>query len=139
MFLLITKVDHMSYNIKYIFTPDFFIFIKSFLEKMENNSNSKNHIDRVENEKDKIKAFQFYNEAAYKGDINAINNLGYCYKNGIGTEKNGIKAFQFYNEAAYKGDINGINNLGYCFQNGIGTKKNEIKAFQFYNEAAYKG
>src|SRR5436190_2235732 len=34
-------------------------------------------------EKNEIKAFELYKEAADKGDVNSINNLGYCYQEGI--------------------------------------------------------
>ena len=47
-----------------------------------------------------------YIEAAEKGDIPSIFNLGNCYKNGTGTEKNEIKAFELYKEAAEKVKLN---------------------------------
>ncbi|PKY30699.1 HCP-like protein [Rhizophagus irregularis] len=87
----------------------------------------------------KIKTFELYKEAAEKGVIEAINNLGNCYFDGIGTEKNENKAFELYKEAVEKGDINAINNLGYCYSDGIGTEKDETKAFELHKEAAEKG
>ncbi|CAB4373840.1 unnamed protein product [Rhizophagus irregularis] len=59
--------------------------------------------------KDNVAAFELYKEAAEKGVINAIYNLGYCYENGIGIEKDEYKAFGLYKEAAKKGQDIAIN------------------------------
>ncbi|CAB4376479.1 unnamed protein product [Rhizophagus irregularis] len=78
-------------------------------------------------EKNEVKAFKLYKEAAEKGQINAIGQLGLCYQNGVGTEKNVVKAFEKYIEAAGKGYINAIVQLGICYQNGIGTESKHLK------------
>ncbi|GBC27375.2 kinase-like domain-containing protein [Rhizophagus irregularis DAOM 181602=DAOM 197198] len=70
-------------------------------------------------EKDETKAFELYKEAAEKGVIEAINNLGNCYFDGIGTEKNETKAFELYKEAAEKGNIDAIYQLGRHYFYGI--------------------
>ncbi|CAB4426590.1 unnamed protein product [Rhizophagus irregularis] len=88
--------------------------------------------------KNEVKAFKLYEEAAEKGHINAIDQLGYCYQKGIGTEKNEVKAFKLYKEAAEKGHINAICKLGFYYLNGMGTEKSVIKAFEKYKEAAEK-
>src|SRR5204862_207457 len=93
------------------------------------------YLFKIGTEKNEIKAFELYKEAAEKGDITSMNDLGNCYLNEIGTEKNEIKAFELYKEVADKGQISAIYNLGYCYQFGIGTEKNEIKAFELYKEA----
>ncbi|GBC25348.2 kinase-like domain-containing protein [Rhizophagus irregularis DAOM 181602=DAOM 197198] len=99
--------------------------------------------NEIGTEKDKIRAFELYKEAAEKEDIGAIYNLANCYQNGIGTEKNAIKAFELYNKAAEKevakeNQIDSIYALGKCYFYGIGTEKNEIKAFELYKEAVEK-
>ncbi|CAB5362704.1 unnamed protein product [Rhizophagus irregularis] len=90
-------------------------------------------------EKNEIKAFQLYKEAAEKGHINSKYNLGRCYQLGAGIEKNEAKAFELYKEVAQNGHITSIYELGECYQYGMGTGKNEIKAFGLYKEAAEKG
>ncbi|PKY43658.1 kinase-like protein [Rhizophagus irregularis] len=88
---------------------------------------------------DEMKAFELYKEEVEKGDINAMNNLGYFYQHGIGIEKDEVMSFLLYKEAVEKGDIESINDLGYCYENGIGTEKVEFKAFELYKKAAEKG
>ncbi|CAB4478331.1 unnamed protein product [Rhizophagus irregularis] len=90
-------------------------------------------------EKDEIRAFELFKEAAGKGDIDAMNNLGKCYQNGIGTEKDKIRAFEMYKKAAGKGQLDAITKLGYCYEKGKGTEKDEIRAFELYQEAAKGG
>ncbi|CAB5380525.1 unnamed protein product [Rhizophagus irregularis] len=81
-------------------------------------------------EKDEIRTFELFKEAADKGDIDSINNLGKCYQSGIGIEKDEIREFELYKEAAKMGDVNSLYNLGVCYHYGIGTDKDEIKAFE---------
>ena len=52
------------------------------------------------------KDFCQYQKAAESGHIEAQNNLGYCYQNGIGVEKNEVKAFEWYEKSAKQGDSN---------------------------------
>jgi TPR repeat protein len=65
-----------------------------------------------------------------------MNNLGRCYRQGIGTSVDNKKAFELYQKAANLGNVSGINNLGYCYQNGIGTNIDNQKAFELYQIAA---
>jgi TPR repeat protein len=44
------------------------------------------------------KAFELYQDAAYLANMFGINNLGYCYKHGIGTNSNKKRAFTFINK-----------------------------------------
>ncbi|CAB5356588.1 unnamed protein product [Rhizophagus irregularis] len=90
-------------------------------------------------EKNEVKAFELYKEAAEKCDIDSIYMLGNCYQYGIGTEKNNIKAFGLYKTAAEKGDIGSKFKLGECYYNGIGIEKNKIKAIELYKELVENG
>ncbi|CAB4390905.1 unnamed protein product [Rhizophagus irregularis] len=74
-------------------------------------------------EKNEIRAFQLYKEAAEKGHINSKYDLGRCYLHGVGIEKNEIKAFELYKEVAQNGHITSIYELGECYQYGMGTEK----------------
>ncbi|GES75624.1 kinase-like domain-containing protein [Rhizophagus clarus] len=109
-------------------------------ENIQSTNVDKDNMDSMHNLETRYQhVTKTYKEAADKGDIMAIHNLGYCYQNGIGVEKNGIKSFELYKEAAEKGQIDSINALGYCYENGLGTEENKIKSFELYKEAAEKG
>ncbi|PKY61462.1 HCP-like protein, partial [Rhizophagus irregularis] len=88
---------------------------------------------------DNQKAFELYQKAADLGNSSGINDLGYCYLNGIGTGNDKKKAFELYQKAAELGNSSGINNLGDCYQYGIGTDINNKKAFELYQKAAELG
>jgi TPR repeat protein len=68
-----------------------------------------------------------------------MNDLGFCYENGIGTNFDGEKAFESYKKAADLGSINGIINLGWCYNDGIGIDTNKEEAFKLYKKAADLG
>ncbi|RHZ84618.1 hypothetical protein Glove_79g104 [Diversispora epigaea] len=80
--------------------------------------------------------FQWYLKLAEAGNHKGQNNLGNCYRNGIGTTKDEEKAFQWYLKSAEGGDSDGQCNLGYCYYNGIGTTKDEGKTFLWYLKSA---
>ncbi|UZO01949.1 uncharacterized protein OCT59_020455 [Rhizophagus irregularis] len=94
-------------------------------------------------EKDNIKAFNWYQEAAENGDRDAQYNLGLCYKSGIvGSEivintvsvdgKMGVGKMS----VAEKEHSGAQNKLGLFYENGIDIGKDEIKAFYWYQKAA---
>jgi TPR repeat protein len=90
---------------------------------------------------DKIRnlAFELSKKLADKEIPNAIDKLGYCYEEGIGTDINLQKAFELYQKAADLGNLSGINNLGWCYNEGIGTDINNQKSFELYKKAADLG
>ncbi|GBB95921.1 hypothetical protein RclHR1_26450001 [Rhizophagus clarus] len=94
---------------------------------------------------DIVKAFNCYEEAANKGHVNSIYELGEYYRlrNVIYTEEeldiSIVKAFNCYEEAANKGLVNSIYELGECYRYGRGTDLDIIKAFKLYEEAAKYG
>ncbi|GBB96230.1 hypothetical protein RclHR1_27030002 [Rhizophagus clarus] len=91
---------------------------------------------------DIVKAFNCYKEAANKGHVNLIYELGEL-RNVIDTEKeldiSIVKAFNCYEETANKGLVNSIYELGECYRYGKGTDLDIIKAFKLYEEAAKYG
>ncbi|RHZ86353.1 hypothetical protein Glove_52g57 [Diversispora epigaea] len=91
--------------------------------------------NEIETTEDKEK-FQLYSKLAEAGNHMGQNNLGNCYRDGIGTTKDEEKAFQWYLKSA-EGEYNGGQcNLGYCYENGIGTTKDEEKTFLWYLKSA---
>ncbi|RIA82401.1 kinase-like domain-containing protein [Glomus cerebriforme] len=85
------------------------------------------------------RAFDLFQEAANLKNAFGINNLGYCYRHGIGTKVDEQKAFELYQKAADLGNKSGINNLGNCYLYGIGTDIDDEKAFELYQKAANLG
>ncbi|RHZ65920.1 hypothetical protein Glove_310g13 [Diversispora epigaea] len=93
-----------------------------------------NEIETTEEEN-----FQWYLKLAEAGNHIEQNNLGNCYRNGIGTTKDEEKAFLWYLKSAEGEDHEGQYNLGNCYRNGIGTTKDEEKAFLWYLKSAEGG
>src|SRR6266498_92250 len=86
-----------------------------------------NYQDRIGFEKDKMKAYKYYNKSAEKEYNKAQNILGTLYENGEIIEKDLEKAFDWYNKAAENGNELAQYNLGKCYHSGIGVEKDEIK------------
>jgi len=58
--------------------------------------------------KDEAVAFRFVRQAAEKGDVWALANLGFCYLHGIGTAKNNALAAKVYWQAFLRGYKDGL-------------------------------
>lgn len=63
-------------------------------------------------------ARMFYEQAAAKGNITAMSNLGYIYYYGRDVEVDKQKAHLFWEEAAKGGDVCGTYKLGDMYRNG---------------------
>ena len=70
------------------------------------------------------KAFELAKKLADEGIPNVINELGYCYKEGIGTDIDEQIVFELYQEAANLGNDFAQYNLALMYENGDGTEKN---------------
>ncbi|GBC07853.1 hypothetical protein RclHR1_07730006 [Rhizophagus clarus] len=97
------------------------------------------HIYGKGNSKNYNLIFELSKKLAEEDYACGMNNLGFCYLNGIGTNIDEEKAFEFYQKAADSGNFNGINNLGLCYYEGIGTDINEEKTFELHQKAADLG
>lgn len=79
--------------------------------------------------------------AEEQGNVTAFDDLGDCYKYGIGTSKSPEKAFYYYKMAAERDMRNGccgpsIFALAKCYEQGFGTEKSSEKAFYYYKIAS---
>jgi TPR repeat protein len=64
----------------------------------------------AESTRDYLRAAQFYERAAHRGNADAFNNLGFLHANGLGVAKEDGRATQYYREAVAAGSIEaGIN------------------------------
>ena len=69
----------------------------------------------------------------------AQNNLGDCYRNGIGVEKDPEEAVKWYRKAAEQNNHWGQYWLGYCYENGYGVERDKDKAYHWYALASAQG
>ena len=91
-------------------------------------------------EKDLTKAVEWYTKSVEKGNSLAMNNLGFCYDNGVaGVDEDETKAFELYEQSALLGNSYGMYNLGYCYKNGWGVTKDINKTKEWYAKAAAQG
>lgn len=90
-------------------------------------------------EKNIEKAFQYYSEAAEKGDPMAMNNVGAFYLDGIAVEKNKGKAIKWLRRAAGQGNTIAMRTLALLYMKGEIVKKDERKARIFCERAAKLG
>jgi TPR repeat protein len=86
-----------------------------------------------------VSAFDSFSKAAEQGDMDAQNNLGRMYQNGLGVQKDEAQAVSWYLKAAEQGDMNAQNNLGWMYENGLGAQKDEAQAVSWYLRAAEQG
>lgn len=68
--------------------------------------------------KDLYSAFQWYFEAAEKGNPTAQFNLALCYDQGLGVAVNKIEALRWYKKAANSGVVQAKYNLAMYYKNG---------------------
>lgn len=78
------------------------------------------------------RAFELYKKAAEKGNAMAYNNLGTCYKRGIGTEVDAQKALECYQEAIELGEKNSSYwNLYLYYMDEVCTPRDFVKAVEW--------
>jgi len=78
-------------------------------------------------------------QAADRGDVSAISNLGFMYVKGIGIEKNEEDGVKWYRQAAELGHLTSQFNLGVMYAKGQGVEQNYIEALKWYQMAAEQG
>jgi len=100
---------------------------KILIEKNEslysthNNVNQfeENQLDELSPFNDKEKAYQFYVDSAFNGDVNCQKAAARCCMLGIGTDKNYRKACQFLKAAAHQKDVESMVSLAEGYGNGL--------------------
>lgn len=90
-------------------------------------------------EKDVVKAFKFYRQAAKKGLDNAQYHLGNMYDRGLGVDKNTTKALKWFHRAACQKHSGALYNIGAYHEHGICVPKNEDEAIYWYTRAQEAG
>ena len=105
-------------------------------------------------EKDRVKALEYYKQAAELGNVEAIHNVGMCAKLGMGCQKDSASASYYFYKAAQENYERGFeelkalaeagvseaqNRLGICYEQGYATKVIEKNAAYWYHQAAQQG
>lgn len=80
----------------------------------------------------------YYEMAANRGNVNAMNNFGLCLYNGKGCSVNMKEACKFFKMAADHDLVRGFYNYGLMNDKGYGTDVNKKTAFDYYKKAADK-
>ena len=81
---------------------------------------------------DPVRAFTLAKQAYDWGSADAANNLGWFYRDGIGTPRNLPLAIQFFSEARDRGVVNAYVNLGKLYLEGKGVGKDTSKANEYF-------
>jgi TPR repeat protein len=127
-----------------------------------------NIYERLSDPPDYVKAREWYEKGAGKGNARAMSRLGDVYKNGFGVAQDYAKAREWYEKAgalidlgelyahglggpqdyakarelfqraADKGEVHGMNNLVLLYANGLGGSKDYAKARELFQRAADK-
>ena len=88
---------------------------------------------------DYVKAREWYEKAAEKGEPGSMRNLGLLYYGGHGVAPDYAKAREWYEKAAQEGDAVAMSNLGLLYANGQGVAQDYVEARKWYEKAAEKG
>lgn len=90
--------------------------------------------------KDQSLAIYWYEKAAEKGQIEAMQNLGTIYHQGIGgIPEDYTKAKYWYEKAANGGQIEAMFNLGTMYHKGEGVEQDYAMAIYWFEKAANAG
>ncbi|MDR0609132.1 MAG: sel1 repeat family protein [Planctomycetaceae bacterium] len=87
----------------------------------------------------KEEQFRMYQWQAEQGNVNAYNNLGWCYCKGMGVNRDEQNGMECFLKAAQQGLTVAQRNLGYLYLNGLGTTKDIEEAKKWYRKAAEQG
>ena len=94
---------------------------------------------KFNDQKEYVKAMEWYLKAANQGHTQAQNNIGALYAQGHGVDKDLAKAIEWYTKAANQGNMYAQNNLGAIYQYGNEVAIDMDKAIEWYTKAANQG
>lgn len=80
-------------------------------------------------------AFDLTSKAAATGNSAALNQLGFYYRDGIGTAVDFAKAAELLQQAVAKGNHDAVVNLAFQYEKGLGVPKDEARALRDYRQA----
>ena len=89
-------------------------------------------------EKDLAKGVALIIEAANRGSIDAINQMGMCYQFGVGVPLDKVAAAGWFRFAAEYDLPAALANIGQCYETGQGVKPDLETAVRYFRAAAAK-
>jgi TPR repeat protein len=87
-------------------------------------------------EKDKNKAFEWFNKSANQGFDKAMFNLSICYRLGEGTKINLQKSAELLIRLCDMGFVESYNSLAIYYMEGLGVEKDPKKAIELWEYAS---
>lgn len=85
---------------------------------------------------DYAEAMKWYSQAANQGDVVALSNLGWFYRDGLGVNVDYVQSLAYYRKAAEAGDATSMAAVGYAAQNGLGMAQDYKEARIWFEKAA---
>ena len=82
--------------------------------------------------KDYAEAAHQWSLAALSGEVNALNNLGYLYDNGMGVAQDHGAAVKLWLLAAHSGQSESQWHLGIAYEQGTGVPKDLVVAYAWF-------
>ena len=86
-----------------------------------------------------LKAYEMWRSLADRGDIVAMNNLGFLYEQGVVVNKNLNKSLDYYRKSAESGFPTAQYNMGEAYAEGRGVEKNNVTALKWFILAGTRG
>ncbi len=86
--------------------------------------------------KDYKKAFEYFSQAAQKGNLQAQYNLGIIYENGKGVKQDYQEAMKWYLKVAAQNYVKAQLNIAMIYKNGKGVKQDYKEAIRWFLKAA---
>ena len=84
-------------------------------------------------------ALDIWQKLSLKGDVIALNNLGYLYEKGIGVKKDLLKSLELYLKSANAGAPIAQYNVGEIYAEGRGVSINNKEALKWFIIAGLRG
>lgn len=90
-------------------------------------------------QKSYLAAVTYFQQAAEDDYPEALNELGFCYEEGLGVSKDLVKAFDFYSRAAALDDSTGCFNLALFYKEGTHVAQSDALASHWFLQADKHG
>lgn len=81
---------------------------------------------------DYAEAFEHWSAAAARGELNALNNLGFLLYNGLGVDQNQEEGISLWRIASFAGHAESQWHLASAYEVGEGVQQDLLKAYAWY-------
>ena len=84
---------------------------------------------------DHVGAHAKWRDAAEKGSVPAMFELGKGYADGKGVKQDYVEAMNWFRKAADGGNAGAMSSIGYVFGHGLGVKQDYVEAMKWFRKA----